>query len=121
MVFQPNRRGLGIFVVIAAGCLASEAMGQTPLGAAFTYQGRLKHSGLLVNGLTDMKFSLYNAATGGSQQGAMLTFDGAGGNPAPVSVASGLFSVSLDFGSSVFNGEDRWLEIALRYPAGSGG
>src|SRR5262249_33438333 len=51
--------------------------------------------------------------TAGSQIGTTLVFDGASGHPAPVTVSAGLFTVSLDFGASVFNGTARWLEISV--------
>src|SRR5436190_2069824 len=35
-------------------------------------------------------------------------------------VAGRTFSVDLNFGAGVFNGDERWLEIAVRFPAGAG-
>jgi hypothetical protein len=54
-----------------------------------------------------MQFSLWDAASGGSQLGGTLTV-------APVGVTNGLFTVTLDFGTRVFTGPPRWLEIAVR-------
>src|ERR1051325_3361036 len=83
-----------------------------PLGTGITYQGQLKNAGSPANGSFNMTFSLWDDAAAGNQVGPTLTFDGAGGNPAPVSVASGLFTVSLDFGAAC-NGERRWLNIIV--------
>jgi len=76
-------------------------------GTAFTYQGRLTDTGQPASGSYDLIFGVFNASSGGSQVGNTLT------NIA-TAVSNGLFSVTLDFGSGVFIGPDRWLEIAAR-------
>src|SRR5436190_5168842 len=74
---------------------------------AFTYQGRLTDAGAPASGSYDLRFRLFDAATGGNQLSDTLT------NPA-VAVNGGLFTVALNFGPAVFDGSDRWLEIAGR-------
>ncbi|MCR4406565.1 MAG: hypothetical protein NUW24_06550 [Anaerolineae bacterium] len=87
---------------------------QATLGTAFTYQGQLKQSGSPVNGNCDFQFSLYDAASNGSQIGSTQS-------KADVSVSNGLFTIpDLDFGSSAFTGDARWLQVAVRCPTGSG-
>jgi hypothetical protein len=54
-----------------------------------------------------MQFKLFDAVSGGIQQGATLT------NPT-VQVTNGIFAVTLDFTATVFNGSPRFLEIAVR-------
>jgi hypothetical protein len=86
---------------------------QSLAGSAFTYQGRLTSGGAPVNGPCDFQFSLFDAASAGTQIGST--------QPATnVSVMNGLFTVAIDFGGGAFNGEARWLEIGVRCPAGSG-
>jgi hypothetical protein len=85
---------------------------QAAPGTAFTYQGRLTSGGAPVNGNCDAQFSLFDAASAGTQIGSTQT--------ATISVTNGLFTVALDLGDGAFNGEARWLEIAVRCPAGSG-
>ncbi len=86
---------------------------QALMGTAFTYQGHLKKDGTPVNGNCDFLFSLWDAETGGNQIGSNV-------EKTNVPVSNGLFTVQLDFGSGAFQGDARWLEIALRCPAGSG-
>ena len=86
------------------------AAAQTPLGTAFTYQGRLTDAGLPANGNYDLQFKLFDALTAGSQVGSTLTRTN-------VAVSAGLFTVSLDFGA-VFTGNKGFLEIGVR-PGGS--
>jgi len=93
---------------------------QALMGTAFTYQGQLKSGGSPVNDTCDFQFSLWDAAgsgsppSGGTQIGATQTRSN-------VSLTNGLFTVSsLNFGSTAFTGDARWLQITVRCPAGSG-
>ena len=79
----------------------------SPMGTAFTYQGRLVKDGNPVNDTCDLQFSLYDAASGGSQVGTTQT-------KTNVSVSEGLFIAQLDFGGSAFQGDARWLQIAVK-------
>jgi len=82
-----------------------------PLGAAFTYQGKLTDGGPPANGSYDLRFILYDADVGGNQVGPIYT-------NAAVPVSGGFFVVSLDFGGGVFTGNLRWLEIDVRTNGG---
>jgi hypothetical protein len=79
---------------------------KAPLGTAFTFQGQLRADGAPVDGSCDFHFSLYDAASDGTQVGQTLETSG-------VPVNDGLFSVVLDFGLTAFDGAARWLEIAV--------
>jgi hypothetical protein len=84
---------------------------QTPVGTAFTYQGQLKEDGVPVNNpAVAMQFRLFDAAVGGSQVGGPYS------PPGGVNVADGLFSTQVDFGLAPFDGDPRWLEIAVYKP-----
>jgi hypothetical protein len=74
---------------------------------AFSYQGRLLESGQPFEGPIDLRAVLFDAEIGGAQVGPILT------NPA-VAVEAGTFITQLDFGPGVFQGDPRWLEIAVR-------
>ncbi|CAG0932276.1 hypothetical protein TFLX_02515 [Thermoflexales bacterium] len=98
--------------------------GPGPVGASFTYQGRLKNAHGPVNGNCDFQFSLWDRSgtgtppTGGIQIGAVET-------QTNVAVTDGLFNVVLNFtgafGPTAFQGDGRWLQIAVRCPAGGVG
>jgi hypothetical protein len=90
----------------------SRAEAQSPLGTGFTYQGYLAIDGVPVGGNCDFQFSLWDALSSGAQVGSTVSKDS-------VLVTDGVFSVMLDFGAE-FDGETRWLEAAVRCPAGSG-
>ncbi len=81
--------------------------------AAITYQGLLKTGGSPLNGSVDLQFRLFDAAGAGNQVGSTLAANA-------VTVVNGAFTSSLDFGALAFNGEERWLEIAVASPAGGG-
>jgi hypothetical protein len=75
-------------------------------GTAFKYQGQLGDIGSPANGVYDLEFTLFDAATNGNLIAGALT-------NAATSVTNGLFTVTLDFGP-VFNGSNFWLQIAVR-------
>jgi hypothetical protein len=83
----------------------------TTVSTGITYQGRLKNGGTPANGQFDLVFKLYDALSAGNQVGSPITVTNQ-------TVTEGLFTVQLDFGSSVFWGEARWLEIAARASGG---
>jgi hypothetical protein len=86
---------------------------QTPLGSAFTYQGRLTDGAVPANGPYDLEVRLFSAASGGAAVGPTVVRD-------DVSVTDGLFTVGLDFGAAAFEGSARWLELAVRPGASTG-
>jgi hypothetical protein len=81
-------------------------------GTAFTYQGRLNENGVPVNRTYDLLFRPFNVPTGGTQ----LAFP----NLRTVAIANGLFTTTLDFGPTVFNGDPLWLQIEISTNAFSG-
>lgn len=103
--------------------------GLTALGNGFTYQGRLTDSGSPANGNYDLRFVLYDSDVGGTQIGNTIALNS-------VPVTNGLFTVTLDFGApatatatatasptpsptviaapGVWDGNSRWVEIAVR-------
>ncbi len=84
------------------------------LSNVFTYQGQLQQSGIPVNGTCDFRFTLFDAASAGTQIGGSVV-------RASVTLADGLFTVPLDFGSAPFaEGQDRWMEIEVRCPSNQG-
>jgi hypothetical protein len=83
------------------------------LGTAFTYQGELLELGAPVTGPGDFQFSLWDAVSGGAQIGATVP-------ASAIAVEDGRFTASLDFGAAAFDGDARWLEIAVDYPSGTG-
>jgi hypothetical protein len=83
----------------------------SPLGSAFSYQGRLNDGANPANGLYDLQFAAFDASTNGTQFGSTLISLG-------TAVSNGLFTVTLDFGAGVFTGASRWLAISVRTNGG---
>jgi len=102
---------LNVAILVIALCMAGVACAEA-MGTAFTYQGRLVDANSPAKGLYDFEFAVFNALDGGSQQGSTVSKD-------DVDVINSYFTVELDFGSSVFTGDARWLQIAVR-PGASG-
>jgi hypothetical protein len=95
-----------IWMIILAGGGAAQT-------TAFTYQGKLTDAGTPATGTYDMQFKLFDTATvgTGTQQGATVINQ-------TVQVVAGNFIMNLDFGTNVFTGAARFLEISVR-PAGN--
>ncbi len=100
------QRLLATALVLALSSLAPAQ----PLTTAFTFQGDLKNSVTPATGTYELIFSLYDAASAGSQLGPTLCSDN-------IAVAQGLFTTQLDFGAQ-FSGQQRFLEIAVRADTG---
>ncbi len=96
-----NVVALGVVLCMTTICFA------VPLETAFTYQGLLDDGGSPADALYDFQFKLFDALSGGSQEGGDVLL----GN---VDVDGGHFTVQLDFGAGVFDGQERWLEIGIR-------
>jgi len=92
---------LTLYALAGILSLALAARAQT---TAFTYQGQLSNSNGLATGSYDFRFQIYSTA--GVVAGPLTN--------APVGVTNGLFTVTLDFGSGVFDGTTRTLEIGVR-------
>lgn len=97
-------------VTLLAGLSALTARAQTPLGTAWTYQGELTSEGTPASGPHDLRFSLFDAVSGGNQVGTTLCSDN-------LPVNAGRFTVSLDFGP-VIVGQKLFLEIEVREDTG---
>ncbi|MDH4240582.1 MAG: hypothetical protein OEW48_13560, partial [Phycisphaerae bacterium] len=85
------------------------AAGASPMGTAWTYQGRLLDANGPADGVYDFHFKLFDDPNVviGNQAGADV-------NVADVDVIDGYFTVLLDFGGEVFDGNAVWLEIVVR-------
>ena len=77
------------------------------LGTAFTYQGGLLDGNAAADGVYDLQFRLFDAAIEGTQLGPTVDVDN-------IDVVDGYFMAELDFGSDVFAGKARWLQVSVR-------
>ena len=107
----PVRRALSSLSIMVALLTALAAFG-TSLNTSWTYQGQLRRSGAAYTGTCNFQFSLWDAVSGGTQQGSTQTIS-------TVNVANGLFTVVLDFGDQ-FKGDARWLGTSVQCSGDSG-
>jgi hypothetical protein len=114
MKFSLFFRRFNVLLLCAFLCFgASILQAQT---TSFTYQGRLTDSTATppMSGTYDFQFTLWDAASGGTQQPqptpATLTVTG-------LTLSNGAFTVNLDFGANSFPGTSRFLQIAAKKPA----
>jgi hypothetical protein len=87
----------------------------TPVGTVWTYQGRLMDANSAADGEYDFTFKLFDDpnVVDSNQVGNDV-------NVPDVDVTDGYFTVELDFGGDVFDGDARWLEVGVR-PGDSNG
>lgn len=119
-----KQKVIAIVLAITLLPLASSAKAQRPeplqpasatgsVGSTFSYQGKLKKGGTPVSNTCDFRFSLWDQMgtgvppTGGTQIGNTESESG-------ISVTDGLFTVDLNFGSSAFDGQERYLQITVK-------
>lgn len=93
-----------LLLIASFATLTGHALGQ---GSSITYQGRLMSGTNGANGTYDFRFAAFDALAAGNQVGSTVNLAGVG-------VTNGLFTVVLDFSTQVFDGSNRWLEIAAR-------
>ncbi|MCP4711128.1 MAG: SUMF1/EgtB/PvdO family nonheme iron enzyme [Planctomycetes bacterium] len=103
-----------VFLMLAVVLVLSGIV-QAQVGTGFTYQGKLNEGGSLANGQYDFEFELFD-----DPNFIMGTPVGLPVFKEDVPVYDGHFTVTLDFGFGVFDGDGRWLEIRVR-PGGSVG
>ncbi len=105
-----TKRYLAVLVlaVVSHGSTAGWAQSA---GSAFTYQGQLREGGAPADGSYDFRLTLYDSLH--SIVGGPISFE-------DHIVEKGLFSLILDFGVAVLDGDARYLEVAVR-PGESGG
>src|SRR5512141_15764 len=104
-----RNHSLIVFVVTVAvalllsvgGVIAQEQSpqsSQSTIGTAFTYQGQLKNASGPINDNCDFQFGVWDALSDGLSLASDLSHTN-------VAVSQGLFTVQIDFGMNVFNGE----------------
>jgi hypothetical protein len=106
------RKYARMLLLLVWGIYLAGTVGAVPVGINFTYQGRLSDTGAVANGIYDLRFSLWDTASGGVQVGSTVT------NAAAI-ISNGFFSVVLDFGTNAFDGNARWLEVGVRKGGGA--
>ena len=79
------------------------------IDSTFSYQGQLKFNGTPYDGVCDFQFSLFDSDTAGVNHGTSSVPN--------LTVSKGLFTTWLNYS---FTGQQIWLEIAVRCPAGGG-
>ena len=108
-------RPLPFVAAVAALLIACGSAHSVIVPSSITYQGQLSVAdGAPAESPADMRFRLYNAASGGAQIGPEVSLAGQQLSP------DGRFTVQLDFGAAAYDGNARWLEIDVRTPSPSG-
>lgn len=106
--FFPRFRSAVWFIASAFIALSGVSASARAQPSSFTYQGQvLNVNGQPEAGPVDIRLRIYDNATGGNQQGPTL-------GATALALNRGIFTLSLDFGISVFTpNSPRWLEIDI--------
>ena len=113
-------RGLLYGVLCAISLYSLPAFAATTLPTKMNFQGRLTNSAgdILTNGTYNMRFKIYDTASGGSVQWSEDRLVSAGQG---VTVSNGQFSVQLgsvsSLPASIFASNSRYFEVELPTPA----
>lgn len=115
----PSYRANFVLICLSIVTLLTVAGSVSAQTNSFTYQGRLTDGTLPASGTYEMQFKVFDAAVAGNPlpQGTPVTLNFTVAGTNPVTVSNGAFTVQLNFGTSVFTGADRWLEISARKPS----
>lgn len=95
------------FAQLALVALLGPALQLSAQTTAITYQGQFSTNGVPATGEFDFRFTLHDTALLTNQVGSPVVVT-------PLGVTNGIFTTSLDFGSAVFDGSARWLQIGVR-------
>ncbi|MHC5108352.1 MAG: hypothetical protein ACYTHJ_00570 [Planctomycetota bacterium] len=95
---------------ITAVAMAAAPLFATPIGSAFSYQGKLDTAGAPYTGQADFIFTLHEGALATSN---VVDVPISKNN---VSVENGILKVNLDWPMVAFDGDARWLQISVRTP-----
>lgn len=104
--------GAAILLGLTTGLTQALGENNTPnepqiiLATSFTYQGYLTDGGEPANGQYDFYFEVFDDESTGTSQGVNELPD--------VQVENGIFTVVLDYGWTMFDGDIYWLEISVR-------
>ncbi|MBL8880846.1 MAG: hypothetical protein JNG88_17165 [Phycisphaerales bacterium] len=112
-MFSWTHAGFVAMLIVGGTALTSVSSAQetddggiAAIGNAFTYQGRLRVGGSVPPDANyAFQFRLFSVASGGAAIAGPLNQN--------LFVRDGLFTTSIDFGASAFNGDRRWLEITI--------
>ena len=99
-----------VLSALAALVLAPLALAQL---ATVTYQGELKSNSVPANGAFDLRFTVFDAPTAGSQISVTSEHE-------DVPVTDGIFTVEMNLGTTVFSGGPRWLQVEARPGSSTG-
>lgn len=84
------------------------------VNSGFTYQGRLAQSGAVYSGTADLRFEVFDSATGGTSLGPAQELDN-------VAVTAGIFTVQVPQALSTFSNVagNLWVEVSATTPSGN--